>query len=511
MYLTQGLHRALQQNPDAPMTIFGDRTRTVRQSADRIARLAGAFRRLGVAEGDRIAMLSLNSDRFHEYLMASWWIGAVVVPLNIRWAVPENLYALRQSETRVLVVDETFAPLVPDLRGALDTVVHCADGPAPPDMLAYEDLVDDDPVADSRSGGDRLAGIFYTGGTTGFPKGVMLSHANLLVSAMGSQAAVDFVIAGGRLLHASPMFHLADLTAWVAQELVGGTHVIIPAFDPAAALSAIAAHRVTSTLLAPVMIRTLIEDPSLSASDLSSLRSIVYGASPIPEETLERAMAALPATAFVQAYGMTELAPVATLLPAADHAARKNLRTCGRAAPHAEVRIVDRDGAEVPRGRVGEVAVRGANVMLGYWRDPEQTARAVRDGWMHTGDGAYMDDNGYVHIVDRLKDMIVTGGENVYSVEVENAIARHPAVAACAVIGVPDETWGERVHAVIVRRPGHTLTHQEIRDHCKNMIAGYKAPRSTEFTEELPCLPTGKILKRRLRERYWNDQPRSVR
>ncbi|MQY07649.1 acyl-CoA synthetase [Actinomadura macrotermitis] len=511
MYLTQGIHRALQQDPDAPMTFFGDRVRTVRQSADRIAGLAGALRRLGVAEGDRIAMLSFNSDRFHEYLMATWWIGAVVVPLNIRWAVPENLYALRQSGARVLLVDEAFAPLVPDLSEDLDIVVHCADGPAPPGMLAYEDLAGDDPVPDGRYGGDRLAGIFYTGGTTGFPKGVMLSHANLLVSAMGSQAAVDFVVPGGRLLHASPMFHLADLAAWVAQCLVGGAHVIIPAFEPAAALAAVAARRATSALLAPIMIRALVEHPGLAASDLSSLRTIVYGASPIPEETLERAMAALPGTAFVQAYGMTELAPVATLLPAADHAARRRLRSCGRAAPHTEVRIVDRDGAEVPRGQVGEVAVRGANVMLGYWREPEQTARAVRDGWMHTGDGAYMDDDGYVHIVDRLKDMIVTGGENVYSVEVENVIARHPAVAACAVIGVPDETWGERVHAVIVRRPGHTLGHEEIRDYCKYTIAGYKAPRSTEFIEELPSLPTGKILKRELRERYWNDQPRSVR
>ncbi|MFC0042719.1 acyl-CoA synthetase [Actinomadura rayongensis] len=502
MYLTQGLHRALQQDPDAPLTVFGDRVRTVRESADRVARLAGAFRRLGVGPGDRIAILSLNSDRFHEYLLATWWIGAVVVPLNIRWAVPENRYALRQSGTRVLLVDETFAPLAAELRDDLDTVVHCADGPAPPGTLAYEDLVGGAPVADARWGGDRLAGIFYTGGTTGFPKGVMLSHANLLVSALGSQAAVEFAVPGGRLLHASPMFHLADLAAWTAQTVVGGTHVIVPGFEPSAVLSAVETRRVTSTLLAPVMIRALVDHPGLASSELSSLRTIVYGASPIPEETLERALAALPGTAFVQAYGMTELAPVATLLSAADHAARAHLRSCGRAAPHAEVRIVDGDGAEVPRGQVGEVAVRGANVMLGYWRDPEQTARAVQDGWMHTGDGAYMDDDGYVHIVDRLKDMIITGGENVYSTEVENAVAAHPAVAACAVIGVPDAEWGERVHAVIVLRPGRTLTHEEIRAHCKRTIAGYKAPRSTEFTDELPCLPTGKVLKRALRERH---------
>jgi acyl-CoA synthetase (AMP-forming)/AMP-acid ligase II len=514
MYLTQGLHRAVQQSPDAVMTVFGDRSRTFREVADRVARLAGALRGLGVTDGDRVAILSLNSDRYNEYLLATPWANAVLNPVNIRWSPAEIVHSLRDSETTVLFVDDAFAPMLPALKQGcpqLRTVIHCGDGPTPEQTLPYEDLVAAaEPTEDARRGGDELAGLFYTGGTTGFPKGVMLSHANLLTSSLGATSTGHLFRPGARYLHAAPMFHLADLAGWAAIVMLGGTHVIIPAFDPVEVMKAIEKHQVSDALLVPVMIQTIVDHPELADHDLSSVRALLYGASPIPQAVLERAMNALPNAAFTQAYGMTELAPIATLLAPEDHKKVNLLRSAGRAAPHAEVRIVDPYGNEAPRGTVGEISVRGGHVMLGYWNRPEDTAAAVRDGWMHTGDGGYMDGQGYVFIVDRIKDMIISGGENVYSAEVENAVAQHPAVAACAVIGVPDDTWGERVHAVVVLKPGQHATAEEIRVHTKTLIAGYKAPHSAEFLDALPISGAGKVLKRELRRKHWADADRQV-
>ena len=506
MYLTQGLHRALQQTPDATMTVFRDRRRSFREVADRVARLAGALRALGVRDGERVAMLAQNSDRYHEYLLAVPWANGVLNPVNIRWSPAEIAYSLQDSDTRVLFVDVAFACLVPAIKQAwpeLATVIHTGDGSVPDGCVSSEDLIArHEPVEDARRGGNELAGLFYTGGTTGFPKGVMLSHANVLTSSYALLTPGFAFKPGGIYLHAAPMFHLADLMAWNAQLLQGGRHVFIPSFEPVAVMRAIEQHRVTDALLVPTMVQTLIDHPAIADYDLTSFRAVFYAAAPIPQALLERAMRVFPNAEFVQGYGMTELSPLATLLSPADHQKKHLLRSAGRAAPCAEVRIVDPDGAEVPRGTVGEVAVRGGNVMLGYWNKPEETAAAIRDGWMHTGDGAYMDDEGYVYIVDRLKDMIITGGENVYSAEVENAVGQHPAVAACAVVGVPDADWGERVHAVVVLHPGAEITAGEIREHTKTLIAGYKCPRSVEFVDALPLSGAGKVLKRELRNRY---------
>jgi acyl-CoA synthetase (AMP-forming)/AMP-acid ligase II len=515
MYLTQALHRCARQTPDTPATVFGDRVRTWAQSADRIARLAAALRGLGIADGDRVAMLGLNSDRYHEYLFAVPWAGAVVTPINIRWNPTEIAYALGDSGTTVLLVDDAFAPMLPALRDlcpGLTGVIHCGDGPTPAGALSYEDLVaHHDPVPDAHRSGDDLAGIFYTGGTTAHPKGVMLSHSNLLVSSMGGGAtAGGFVVPDGRFLHAAPMFHLAAIAAWLGRGLVGGTHVIVPMFSPAAVAQAIERHAVTEVLLVPTMIQMLVAHLEDEPADLSGVRHLVYGASPISETLLARAEKHFPSAGFTQAYGMTELSPIATLLTPADHADPVLRRSAGRAAVCAEVRIVDPDDVEVPAGTVGEVVVRGGQVMLGYWNRPEETAAALRGGWMHTGDAGRMDERGYVFIVDRIKDMIVSGGENVYSAEVENVLAGHPAVAACAVIGVPDDEWGERVHAVVVLAPGASATPDELREHCVARMAGYKAPRSVDFADALPISPAGKVLKRDLRAPYWAGTDRAV-
>jgi acyl-CoA synthetase (AMP-forming)/AMP-acid ligase II len=513
MYLTQTLHRNVQLGGDTVCTVFGDCERTWSETLDRVSRLAGGLARCGVGVGDRVAILSLNSDRYFEYLYAAWWLGAVVNPINIRWSPAEIAYSLEDSGSSVLLIDDMFLPVLEPLRASapcLTTVVHVGDGPAPEGLVEYESLLEHPGPPDLRRGGDALAGIFYTGGTTGFPKGVMLSHANLCVSALGSCASGNFLVPGGRLLHAAPMFHLADLSSVIGRTLVGGAHVIVPMFTPEGVVEAIEKHRPTDAVLVPTMLQMLVDSRAIEGADLSSLEKVLYGASPISEALLERIARAFPSASLTQAYGMTELAPVATMLGPEAHDDPVLRRSAGQAAPHAEVRIVDSDDVEVAPGAVGEIVVRGGHVMLGYWKKPDETARALRGGWMHTGDGGRMDENGYVFVVDRIKDMIVTGGENVYSAEVENAVSQHPAVAACAVIGVPDPEWGERVHAVLVLRPGGRVEIEELRAHVKGLIAGYKAPRSLEVVEALPLSAAGKVLKHELRARHWGGADRAV-
>jgi len=518
MYLTQGLHRALQQHPERTAIYFGPLRRSFAQFGDRVARLAGALQALGMATGDRVAMLAMNSDRYLEYQLAVPWGGGVLNPCNVRWSVPEIAYSLKDSGSTILIVDRAFEKMVEAIRLAapeIREVVFADDGPAPTGMHAYEAILSAAaPIDDVGRTGDDLLGIFYTGGTTGFPKGVMLSHANLFASGM-SLLGEGISPRNSVYLHAAPMFHLADFGISIPQHLAGNAHAIIPAFKPEAVFESIVRDRVTDVLLVPTMIQMLVDHPAIKAGhDLSSLKRVVYGASSISEAVLDRAMAALPGVEFAQAYGMTELSPVATINPAWYHTAegRKSgkLRSGGRASFGTEVRIVDELGAQVPRGTVGEVAVRGPNVMLGYWNKPEQTAAALRNGWMHTGDGAYMDADGFIFVVDRLKDMIKSGGENVFSAEVENALAQHPAVAACAVIGIPSDEWGEAVHAVVVAKPGAGVADDALIAHCKALIAGYKCPRTIEFRDALPLSGAGKILKTVLRKPFWEGRDTQI-
>ena len=397
---------------------------------------------------------------------------------------------------------------------ALQTLIHTGDGDTPEGMLNYEQLLAQSaPAPDANRAGADLAAVMYTGGTTGFPKGVMLSHESLVANTL-ALVAEGATHAEGRALLIAPMFHAAVGALMHGHVLVGGTSVIAPMFTPVATLQAIQQHRVTHALLVPTMIQLATDHPQAAEYDLGSLQMLTYGGSVISEAVLQRAMKRFPNASFIQAYGMTELSPCATYLNARDHRGESGkpglLRSAGRATLTTEVRVVDEQGSEVPLGSVGEVAVRGPNVMLGYWNKPEQTAAALRDGWMHTGDGGRMDGDGYLFIVDRMKDMIVSGGENVYSAEVENALSQHPCVAASAVIGIPSGQWGEAVHAVVVLKPGTSATPEELSAHCHGLIAGYKCPRSTEFRDALPMTGAGKIQKTELRKPYWVGHTRAV-
>ncbi|MBV7407822.1 long-chain fatty acid--CoA ligase [Maritimibacter sp. DP1N21-5] len=502
--LTQPLDKAASERPQGIFTIFGDRRRTNADFVDRVARLAAALRDRGVGKGDRVAMLAMNSDAYVEYVYATLWAGAAINPVNARWSPAEIAFSLEDSETRVLIVDDTFVPMLPALRAAapgLHHIIHIGDV-TPEGVERYEDLQSTAPMDNTGAQGDDMAALLYTGGTTGRPKGAMLSHAAITTCSLSLTAAAPN---GGDApgLHVAPFFHIGGVGVIFQFAFRRAPQVITPAFDPGEALRLIEAERVGDIFVVPTMLRMMLDHPDIATRDLSSLVSIRYGAAPIDTTLLHRAMDAVPTAGFMQVYGQTEFAPVITCLAPADHlgeGSEKRLVSAGRPLPSATVRIVDENRNPLPTGAVGEIAVQGAQQMTGYWRRPEETARALADGWLYTGDAGRMDEEGFLHVVDRVKDMIVTGGENVYSAEVENALATMPEVGQCAVIAFPDEYWGERVHAVIVPRPGADITLDGVRAHLKLLIAGYKAPRSISLVEALPLSPAGKIQKNVLRD-----------
>lgn len=518
MRMSQAIARAIQVNGRGIATSFKGRRRSWAEVGERIARLAAGLQAEGLRKGDRVAMYAVNSDRYFEYFFAVAWAGGVFVPINIRLAPPEVQYWLEDSGCRFLFVDDAFLKVVEGLAGRLgsvEKVFHSGEGAPPPGMGSFEGLIEGHSAIEAAAGGaDELCAIYYTGGTTGRSKGVMLSQQNLLLNALQTMACVGFSTRN-TYLHAAPMFHMADGVGTFSCALFAATNAIIPLFDPQGFLEAMAAERVTHALIVPTMVNMVLNHPALSATDLSHWEVLMYGASPMPEALIALALRKLPHVRLWQAYGQTEASPVLTLMPPEYHVLEGplsgKLRAAGMAVPGLEVAILDENDQEVPRGTVGQICGRGANTMMGYWQMPEQTAQTLSSGWLHTGDGGYMDEDGFVFVVDRVKDMIVSGGENVYSAEVENAIYQHPAVAECAVIGIPSEKWGEQVHAVVRRKPDHDLDEAALIAHCHEWIANYKCPRSVSFvTDPLPLSGAGKILKRELRRPFWEAKERAV-
>ncbi len=516
MRQTQGLKRAAQIEPDRTGTVFQGRRRTYPEILARVARFAAGLKAQGARPGDRVAVIALNSDRYFEAYYAILWAGCVAVPGNTRWAPAEHAFALQDSGCTLLLADRTFYQMSQQLAAQTGApLILLDDDDAMPGALSQDQLVaSSDPAVDVSGGGDDMVGIFYTGGTTGWPKGVMLSHAGMIANFM-SAAAVSPYPDHAIFLHSPPMFHLADAAVIFGLTPYAATHVIVPGFDPGSIVRTIVEENVNSAVFVPTMLNMLDQHLRAQPADLSGVLRVTYGASAISDAVLRRSMINFPNAKFAQAYGQTELSPVATILEPRFHVTEgegaKLLRSAGRAVPNVEIRIIDADLADCPTGQVGEVAVRGPNVMLGYWNKPELTAQTIIDGWLRTGDAGYLDERGFLFLVDRVKDMIVSGGENVYSAEVENALARHPAVLECAVIGVPDEKWGERVHAVVRLRPDAEASEADLSAHCLTFIADYKRPRSWEFrAEPLPLSGAGKILKTELRRPHWAGRERGV-
>jgi long-chain acyl-CoA synthetase len=504
MRITQALIGTVQNRPDALATVDRERRHTWAEVGDRVARGAGVLREQGVRPQARVGILSLNNDHFLELLFAVPWAGAAVVPINTRWALAEIALALRDCQATLLLVDENFVEMglalaarTPGLR-----LGFIGQGRCPHGCFDYEvELSRAIAMEDASQGDDELWGIFYTGGTTGHPKGVMLSHTNMLVGALIWVSSVNFA-RDTRYLHLVGFFHIAAAQPVMALTIVGGTHVIEPKFEAVATMGTIERHRVNFCLFVPTMLNMLLHHPELDRHDLSSVRHCEYGGAPMPDAQIRLAMEKLPTWMFIQGYGQTEAAGLVCRLEWDRHfgEGRANKRNSAGCAAHAiEMRIVDEAGAPVPRGTVGEIAVRGATVMLGYWGQPEASVAALRNGWLHTGDGGYMDDDGFVFIVDRLKDMIVSGGENVFSKEVENAVTQHPAVQDCAVIATPHATWGEAVHAVVVLKAGKQADAASVIAHCRTLIAGFKCPRTVEFRDAMPLSAAGKVQKGILR------------
>lgn len=518
MSIIEGLKRSVASHPAKTAIVCGSERLSFAETGQRVNQLSSALDQLGIRQGDRVAVLSLNCHRFLELYYAVPQMGASVVPVNFRIPAHEVKYILDHSESRAIAVDQTLAPLIDEIRPHLETVKHFIlmsddkrDG-----YINYDELIaqgDADFVAPELSD-EELLGLFYTSGTTAEPKGVMLTHKNMLSNVKHSESVYEYE-PDEIYLHAAPMFHLADGAAVFSNTSRGSTQVFIPRFDPRLVLDTFEREQITTVLLVPTMINFLLQVPDVDSYDLSSLRRITYGASPIAPDLLRRAMETFGCS-FGQGYGLTEASPLLTVLKPEDHLitdgkSERRLASCGKPVPGVDVRVVDFDGRDVSPGEVGEIIARGPNIMLGYWKREEDTANTIIDGWLHTGDLATVDEDGYIYLVDRKKDMIVTGGENVFSTEVEAVLYAHPSVKEAAVIPIPDADWGEAVHACITLRDGKTASPDELIEFCRLRLAKYKVPRSVEIIEgELPKGGTGKILKKQLRERYWQGQARRV-
>jgi len=518
MSIVDGLKRSVASSPHKTAAICGTTRYSFIELNERVDRLSNALIGLGIERGDRVAVLALNCHCFLELYYAIAQIGAAVVPINFRIPPKEIKYILDHSESRAIAVDDALTPALEAIGSQLETVerfISIADQPAP-GYLTYEQLIaTNTPLVDApKIEDDELLGLFYTSGTTGEPKGVMLTHRNMLSNIVHSESVFEY-LPTDIYLHSAPMFHLADGAAVFSNTARGATQAFIPRFDPKRVLQTISSERISLALFVPTMINFLLQEPDLDSYDLSSLRHITYGASPIAPEVLRRAMKVF-GCGFGQGYGLTEASPLLTVLTAEDHAVKdekseRRLASCGKPVHGVDVRVVSFDGSEVKPGEVGEIIARGPNIMLGYWKRPADTEQAIVDGWLHTGDLATVDEDGYIYLVDRKKDMIVTGGENVYSTEVEAALYEHPAIKEAAVIPVPAPDWGEAVHACVTLCEGKRVAPEELIEFCRERLANYKLPRSVEIIEgELPKGGTGKILKKQLREKYWHGRSRLI-
>ncbi len=500
---------------DHPALIFENRISTYSQWDERSNQVAQGLMAALSAPQAHFGYLAKNSDRFFDVYLGAAKSRMVIVPVNWRLAAPEIAFIVDDAQVEMLFVDRAHLPVVQAVRAQLPRLktLVCIDGPAE-DCLDYDAWLSLLPAIDPATAAiaDDTVIQLYTSGTTGLPKGVQITNRNI-VAGLGMVDHADI----GRwhpddvVVVPLPLFHAGGSTFGMYAPYVGGSIVILRETQAGLILEAIRKWKVTKFGVVPAVLAAMLNHPDCVTTDFSHLEQVVYGGAPIPVDLLERAIKTLKCD-FLQMFGMTESTTVGTVLKPQDHdpANPDRLTSCGRASSGVELKIVGPDGAELPAGETGEIILRGPFITRGYWNRPEATASAIRDGWYFTGDAGFLDTNGYLYVRDRLKDMIISGGENIYPAEVESALSRHPDVAEVAVIGVPDPKWGEAVKAVIVPRASRTIDPHEVIAFARSQIAAYKCPKTIDFVDVLPRNAAGKLLKRVLREPYWKDQSRQV-
>ncbi|MDO8476186.1 MAG: long-chain-fatty-acid--CoA ligase [Candidatus Rokubacteria bacterium] len=510
MNLGELITRNARRTPETTAVVFGDVRLTYREFNERVNRLSNALFGLGLRQGDRFAILADNCHQYLEANGAAAKTGIGIAPLNIRFKGRELTEVIESVEPTLLIFGPRYRDLVEAHRSEWKSVVHYVDlHGASPVGRPYEDLLRGgsatEPAVEVPE--TALFSILFTSGTTGLPKGIMLSHRNLLINCVNVMHAYG-VDERSINLNFLPMFFSASINCTIWPHLyAGATNVILEKFSPQVVLGTIQAERATYMEVVPTMIISLLQFPDIRKYDLSSLKTVVYGSAPMPVNRLREAIEVF-GDVFAQIYGLTEATCVSTVLRKDEHLVGEDekkirrLASCGREGLNVHLRVVREDGTDCEAGEVGELIIRGDHVMLGYWRSPEATAQAIRNGWLHSGDLVTRDEDGYVYIVDRKKDIIISGGINISSKEVEDIVYMHPAVLEAAVIGVPDEKWGESVRVVVALKEGVKASEQEIVDFCAQHLAGYKKPRSVMFIDALPRNPTGKVQKLALREKY---------
>ncbi len=514
------LTKSARSFPDALALVHGARTWNYARFNARANQLANALRRLGVRAGDHVAVLMYNCPEMLEAMFAGFKAGCGVVPINFRLHPREFAYIIDHSEAKAVIVSPEFNQAVGDVRGDITQAKHLitiegAEG----EFLDYETLVGAESEAfdDAEVACDDVAWLFYTSGTTGQPKGAMLTHRNLLAMSMSFYADMCPNFGTGEVvLHAAPLSHGSGLYA-LPNVGKAAAHIFpeSKSFDAQQVLALVEEYRVTNMFAAPTMIKLLLDVPALERCDFSSMKALNYGGAPMLTEDMLRAIEKL-GPCLVQLYGQGESPMTISYLSHQDHVAQgtpaqmQRLSSAGVARTDVEIKIVDQNDEECATGEAGEIATRSDLVMKGYWRNPEATAETLRNGWLHTGDVGYVDESGYLFLMDRSKDMIISGGENIYPREIEEVLIQHPALREVAVVGVPDAQWGEVVKAVVALAPGEEVGEAELIDFCKDRIASYKKPKSVDFIDELPKNNYGKILKRELRAKYWEGRQRNL-
>ncbi len=514
------LTKSARTFPENLAITCGTKELTYAEFNDRANRLANGLNRLGVRPGDNVAVLMYNCPEMLESMFACFKAGCGVIPINFRLHPREFAFIIDHSEAKVVIISSEFSEAMVDVHGDLPRVSDILTvSTVPEPFLAYERVLsaESDQFEDVEVAPDDVAWLFYTSGTTGLPKGAMLTHRNLLAMTMNFYADMcpgfgpnDVALHAAPLSHGSGCYALPNIGKAAANVILEEK-----SFNPEQVLKTIESHHVTNMFAAPTMIKLLIDCPAIDKYDHSSLKALNYGGAPMLVDDLMQAMEKL-GPCLVQLYGQAESPMTITYLPHADHRLdgdsdrMRRLASAGMPRTDVEVRIVDSDDNEVPPGEMGEIVTRSDLVMRGYWRDPEATAETLRNGWLHTGDIGYVDDHGYLFLMDRSKDLIISGGENIYPREIEEVIVQHPAIREVAVIGVPDPVWGESIKAVVSLVPNREVTQGELIDFCTEHIARYKRPKSVDFVEELPKNNYGKIVKRELRAKYWEGKASHV-